>query len=135
MDKKFNLSEYNKGIDEMSEDYIEKPIAPLEARSAFGPSKVGNSLMHVIKGFGKKYGFANVDIIENWKEIAGDDLSLKITPVKISFPFGERKNGVLWVKIKNASLSSVIQYQFPMVVDKVNTYFGYNAITSVKIKY
>lgn len=129
------LEDQNFGIDKMSEDYIEKPIAPKSSRFLYGPNELSNSLMNVIKGFGKKYGFVNSDIIEHWSEIAGDDLASKIIPVKISFPFGERKNGTLFVKIKNASFSSVIQYQFPTVIDRVNTYFGYNAISSVKIKY
>ncbi len=133
-DKEF-LKQKNQGIDVMSEDFIEKPIAPKSSRFPYGPNELSNSLMNVIKGFGKKYGFVNSDIIANWTDIAGNDLANKIIPVKISFPFGERKNGTLYVKIKNASFSSVIQYQFPTVIDRVNTYFGYNAISNVKIKY
>ncbi len=129
------LNKINEGINEMSEDFIEKPIAPKSARFPYGPNSISNSLMNVIKGFGKKYGFINSDIITNWAEIAGENLATALTPVKISFPVGMRKDGTLYVKIKNASLSSVVQYQFPTIIDRVNTYFGYNAISSVKIKY
>lgn len=125
----------NKGIDKMSEDFIEKPIAPKSERFLYGPNEIGNSLMNVIKGFGKKYGFINSDIIANWTEIAGVQLSKSIIPVKLSFPYGERSNGTLYVKIKNVSLSAIVQYQFPTIIDRVNTYFGYNAVSNVKIKY
>ena len=53
------LEDQNFGIDEMSEDYIEKPIAPKSSRFPYGPNELSNSLMNVIKGFGKKYGFVN----------------------------------------------------------------------------
>lgn len=129
------LAKQNFGIDEMSEDYLEKPVAPKSARFPYGPNEIGNSLMNVIKGFGKKYGFINSDILTDWDKIAGPDLAAKISPVKLSFPMGQRQNGTLYVKIKNASFSSIIQYQFPTVIDRVNTYFGYRAVATVKIKY
>lgn len=129
------LARQNFGIDEMSEDYLEKPVAPKSARFPYGPNEIGNSLMNVIKGFGKKYGFINSDILTDWEKIAGPDLAAKISPVKLSFPMGQRQNGTLYVKIKNASFSSIIQYQFPTVIDRVNTYFGYRAVATVKIKY
>ena len=129
------LAKQNFGINEMSEDYLEKPVAPKSARFPYGPNEIGNSLMNVIKGFGKKYGFINSDILTDWEKIAGPDLAAKISPVKLSFPMGQRQNGTLYVKIKNASFSSIIQYQFPTVIDRVNTYFGYRAVETVKIKY
>jgi len=127
------LEEQNFGIDEMSEDFLEKPVAPKSVRFPYGPNEIGNSLMNVIKGFGKKYGFVNADILADWEKIAGDDLADKISPVKLSFPMGSRQNGTLYVRIKNSSFSSVIQYQFPTVIDRVNTYFGYNAVSKIQL--
>lgn len=134
-EKKDFLNKINSGIDSMSEYFIEKPIAPRSERFKYGPNEISNSLMNVIKSFGKKYGFINSDIILNWELITGADLSKLLLPVKIAFPMNERKNGVLWVKIKNASMSAVVQYQFPVIIDRVNTYFGYRAIAQVKLKY
>ncbi len=127
------LARQNFGIDEMSEDFLEKPVAPKSARFPYGPNEIGNSLMNVIKGFGKKYGFINSDILTDWEKIAGPDLAAKISPVKLSFPMRQRNNGTLYVKIKNSSFSSVIQYQFPTVIDRVNTYFGYNAVSKIHL--
>ena len=91
--------------------------------------------MNIIKGFGRKYGFINSDILAHWDEIAGEQLARVISPVKLSFGIGERVNGTLYVRIKNASMSAVAQYQFPTIIDRVNTYFGYNAVAKVKLKY
>lgn len=127
------LAQQNFGIDKMSEDFLEKPVAPKSARFPYGPNEIGNSLMNVIKGFGKKYGFINSDILSDWEKIAGSDLAAKISPVKLSFPMGKRTDGTLYVKIKNSSFSSVIQYQFPTVIDRVNTYFGYKAVAKIHL--
>ncbi|MBD5405592.1 DUF721 domain-containing protein [bacterium] len=134
MKEKDILKRLNEGVDEMSEDYLEKPIAPISERYAYGPNSLGNTLVNVIKRFSPKYGFVNADIITNWKIIAGDDVANKATPVKISFPFGKKTEGTLYIKIKNMSFASIIQYQFPVIIDRVNQYFGYNAVKYVKIK-
>ncbi|MBD5398705.1 DUF721 domain-containing protein [bacterium] len=134
MKEKDVLKKLNEGIDEMSEDYLEKPIAPISERFPYGPNSLANTLANVVKKFSPKYGFVNADIITNWKIIAGDDVANKATPVKISFPFGKKTDGTLYIKIKNMSFASIIQYQFPTIIDRVNQYFGYNAIKYIKIK-
>ena len=134
MKEKDILKKLNEGIDELSEDYLEKPIAPLSERYAHGPNSFANTLTNVIKKFAPKYGFVNSDIIINWEIIAGKDIAQITIPVKISFPFGKKQEGTLFIKIKNMSFSSVIQYQFPIIIDRINQYFGYNAVKYVKIK-
>ena len=129
---KESLDEINDGVDIYSEDYIEKPIASKSSRIAF-PSKIDNSLMNVIKKFGKKYGFINTDIISNWNDIVGMQFSSMIVPVKISFPFKERINGILYVRVKVQSVLAIAQYQFPTIIDRINTYFGYKAVERIKI--
>lgn len=134
MNEKELLKKQNNGIDEMSEDYLEKPITPISERFAYGPNSFANTLASVIKRFSPKYGFVNSDIITNWSIIAGKDVALKTVPVKLSFPFGKKSEGTLYIKIKNMAFSSVIQYQYPLIIDRVNQYFGYNAVKYIKIK-
>ncbi len=135
MKEKELLDKLNQGIDEMSEDYLEKPITPKSQRFAYGPNSFANTLVNVVKKFSPKYGFVNADIITNWEIIAGKDIATKITPIKIVFPFAKKNQGTLYVKITNSAFASIIQYQFPNIIDKVNQYFGYNAISYIKIKY
>ena len=127
-------SQINFEVDKDSEFFIEKPVADKSKRFPYGPNELSNSLMNVIKSFGRKYGFVNVDIIKNWKDIAGENFAELLTPVKISFPFGERSNGTLYVRVKKMSVLAVAQYQFPTIIDRINTYFGYNAVKQIKIK-
>lgn len=127
-------NQINFGIDKDSEFFIEKPIADKNNRFPYGPSELSNSLLNVIKGFGRKYGFVNVDIIKNWDEIAGANFAELLIPVKITFPFGARANGTLYVRVKKMSVLGIAQYQFPTIIDRINTYFGYNAVKQIRVK-
>ena len=134
MNEKDTLKKLNSGIDKMSEDYLEKPVAPLNERYAYGPNSLANSLSSVIKKIAPRYGFVHADIISNWRLVAGDDVAAKAIPVKISFPFGKKTDGTLYIKVKNMAFASVIQYQYPAIIDRVNQYFGYAAVKTIKIK-
>ncbi len=124
----------NVGVDKDSEFFIEKPVANINTRFPYGPNELSNSLLNIIKGFGKKYGFVNVDIIKNWNEIAGENFAELLVPVKIAFPFGSRSNGTLYVRVKKMSVLAVVQYQFPTIIDRINTYFGYNAVKQIRVR-
>ena len=128
------LKDLNEGIDSFSEDYIEKPIAPKSERYLYGPNEIAGSLINVIKRFGYKYGFINSDIISNWNNIVGEQFSNLITPIKIAFYSKQRVNGTLYVKVKVPSVLAIAQYQFPTIIDRINTYFGYNAVEKIKVK-
>lgn len=133
-EKESFVNDMNFDVDKNSEFFIEKEVAEKSKRFPYGPNAFSNSLLNVIKGFGKKYGFVNVDIIKNWNEIAGDDFSELLTPLKISFPFGQRSNGTLYVKVKKMSVLAIAQYQFPTIIDRINTYFGYNAVKQIRVR-
>lgn len=133
-EKESFVNDMNFDIDKNSEFFIEKEVAEKSKRFPYGPNAFSNSLLNVIKGFGKKYGFVNVDIIKNWNEIAGDDFSELLIPLKISFPFGQRSNGTLYVRVKKMSVLAIAQYQFPTIIDRINTYFGYPAVKQIRVR-
>ena len=121
--------------DEFSEDTIEKKVAAPSERRARGPDRLANPLAQLVKKFASKYGFAETDIVSNWAEIAGAEAAKMAVPVRISFPMGKRAGGTLHIRLKNSSYAAVMQYQFPAIIERINTHFGYGAIRAVKIKY
>lgn len=78
-------------------------------------------------------GFANVDIIENWTDILGADLSRGIVPVKIVFKNESRSHGVLHVKSAGGAFAMLCEHQKGRILNRINTYFGYPAVESLKI--
>lgn len=78
-------------------------------------------------------GFANVDIIENWTDILGPDLSRGISPVKIVFSNNSRTHGTLHVKSAGGAFAMLCEHQKGRILSRLNTYFGYPAIDHIRI--
>lgn len=82
---------------------------------------------------GKK-GMMAVDILAFWEQIAGEELSAFTFPEKISFKTGERRDGTLQVAVINGAFALELQHRERFVLEKVNSFFGYKAVTKLKIR-
>ncbi len=80
----------------------------------------------------KKRGFAQHRIITHWEEIAGERIARNSVPVKLSFPAGKHENGCLTVKVWNG-VSLDLQYSEPQLLEKLAIYFGYRAVSRIRI--
>lgn len=78
-------------------------------------------------------GFATLDIIANWRAIVGDDLSSISIPLEVKFPRGKGNNGILKIKVNGSAFAQYIAYKKPLILEKVNDYFGYEAVVEVKV--
>ena len=119
--------------EEYSEFEIEKPVAAAGERAMKGLRPFGANCADRLKRIVPKYGFVHADIIMNWEAICGSDIARMATPLRITFPRAKREGGVVVVKLKLASASALLQYSFPQIIDRVNAYFGYKAVSSVRI--
>lgn len=84
------------------------------------------------KMLGKK-AFAEADVICNWEEIAGTELAAFSVPSKIEFKKGERTGGILWIEVAGGAFALEISLKSKVLMEKVNTFFGYDAVKSLKI--
>ena len=93
-----------------------------------------DKLLHSLtrKMLGKK-AFAEADVICNWKHIAGEELFVVCRPIKIVFKKEKRTEGVLWIEVVSGAFALELQLKTKILIDKVNTFFGYEAINGVKI--
>ena len=112
--------------DRDSEFYIEKPVAPREARRGRGPYSIANAAADAIKKISPKYGFASADIITNWAAICGAEAAKMASPLRIA-----RKT--LYVKLNNAAFATLFQFQSAAIIDRVNAYFGYKGVERVRV--
>ena len=120
-------------FEEFSEFELEKPVTPVAERSMKGFRPLGASCSDRLKKIAPKYGFVHSDIIMNWEAICGSDIARMATPLRINFPRSARTDGTLVVKLKLASASALLQYSFPQIIDRINAYFGYKAVSTVRI--
>jgi len=80
-----------------------------------------------------KNGFIETDIITNWENIVSEQLAQYCSPIKIEFPRDKKNNGRLLLQATSGAFALEISHREKYILDKINTYFGYNAVSSIKI--
>ena len=81
-----------------------------------------------------KRGFSNVDLIARWPDVVGEELANAVRPDKISYPKGKRSDGILYVRVQSGSFAMILEHRKNLVLDKVNTFLGYKAVSNIKIQ-
>lgn len=80
----------------------------------------------------KKRGFPNADVVMAWPKIVGPDLAKVTHPKSLSFPAHSRREGTLTV-ITGGAFALTLEMMRPLVLERVNLYFGYTAVTRLRI--
>ncbi|HEX8936704.1 MAG TPA: DciA family protein [Sphingomicrobium sp.] len=78
----------------------------------------------------KRFGFVQHSIVSRWAEIVGERYAKASCPESIKFPAGQKAGGVLTLMVDGAH-APLIQHLTPMIVERVNRFFGYAAINRI----
>ena len=78
----------------------------------------------------KRFGFVQHSIVSRWGEIVGERYGKVSSPESIKFPAGHKAGGVLTLLVDGAH-APLIQHLTPMIVERVNRFFGYAAINRI----
>jgi hypothetical protein len=78
----------------------------------------------------KRFGFVQHSIVSRWPEIVGERYAKASSPESIKFPAGKKAGGVLTLLVDGAH-APLIQHLTPMIVERVNQFFGYAAINRI----
>jgi hypothetical protein len=78
----------------------------------------------------RRFGFVQSSIVSRWAEIVGERYAKVSSPESIRFPTGRKSGGVLTLLVDGAH-APLIQHLTPMIVDRVNRFFGYTAINRI----
>jgi hypothetical protein len=81
----------------------------------------------------RRFGFVQSSVVSRWKEIVGDRYAGVSCPESIRFPPGKRSNGVLTLVVEGAH-APVMQHVAPVIAERVNRFFGYEAVSRVQFK-
>ncbi len=96
-----------------------------------GLKTVGNSLPRGLNRVLKKGGHNYSSIINNWVELVGKKTSKICYPKSIKTN-RELKDGILMLNVTHGNQLDV-EYSKKDIVDKINSFFGYNFIRQVKL--
>ena len=81
----------------------------------------------------KRFGFVQSSIVSRWAEIVGERYARVSSPESIRFPTGKKASGVLTLLVDGAH-APLIQHLTPLIVERVNRFFGYAAIDRIVFK-
>jgi hypothetical protein len=98
---------------------VEKRRGGLRAIGAEIPRIAGAAL-------GKR-GFGEAQLVTQWEAVIGAELSEKLSPERIVFPRGERRNGTLRLRVASA-FATEAQHMEPVLIERINAFFGYGAV-------
>ena len=92
----------------------------------------GYTLPRGIKGMLKKNGYNYSEILNKWKKLIGNDISSCSYPKSIKMSKGDT-NGTLVLAVKRGD-EITIEYSKTEIINKINSYFGYQLINKIKIQ-
>lgn len=110
----------------MSKRKLDKEEAPRSCRPRSAGELVG---LAGDQSF-RRFGFVQGSIVSRWAEIVGERYAKVSSPESIRFPAGKKAGGVLTLLVDGAH-AVLIQHLTPMIVERVNRFFGYAAINRI----
>ncbi|MEM7172246.1 MAG: DciA family protein [Pseudomonadota bacterium] len=79
-------------------------------------------------------GFAEAGLINEWPAIVGRDIADQCRPRSLTYPRRERRQGgILSLKVAPA-FALEIQHMEPVLIERINRYYGYRAVGQLKLK-
>lgn len=104
-----------------------------EARPSNGLKSVGVFADRVAKPILGKRGLAEGDLLRHWTAIVGSHLATLSQPEAIRFAKGRRDGGELTIRVGSGAAATLLQHQAALVIERVNGFFGYRALSRMKI--
>lgn len=83
--------------------------------------------------FGKR-GLADGAIVADWPMIVGEMLARRSAPQRIAYPPGKHTDGLLHLRVESGGLATELQHLEPVIVERINGYFGYRAISGIRMQ-
>ena len=91
-----------------------------------------SSIPKTLKTHLKKGGYNYSNIIDNWTNMVSKKISDACYPVTVKMG-KEMRNGTLVLNVIHGK-ELEIEYEKKEIIDKINSFFGYNCIGNIKLK-
>lgn len=107
--------------------------AKTEAPRSKRARAVSDMLPEVGRAAFRRFGFVQSSVVSRWREIVGERYASVSSPESIRFPHGKRSGGVLTLVVEGAH-APMMQHVAPVIVERVNMFFGYPAVDRISIR-
>jgi hypothetical protein len=113
-------------------------------KAASGARPVGAFIGRLLDAVARARGFATTTLLSEWPAIVGSELAEFTAPVRVVWPRrlqdgeeaapkGWRDGGAILVLRVDGPRAVEVQHRSSKILERVNTYFGYRAITEMRI--
>jgi hypothetical protein len=99
--------------------------------TTYGFKRTASLLSDRIRRAGESRGFAVSRLLTHWAEIAGADIAAIARPVNVSY--GRGNFGATLTVLTTGAQATMLEMQKEKLREKVNSVYGYNAISRVRI--
>jgi len=106
---------------------------PEDSERSCRPRAAGDLLGEIGGQSFRRFGFVQSAIVSRWGEIVGERYAKASCPESIKFPAGKKAGGVLTLLVDGAH-APLIQHLTPIIVERVNRFFGHAAINRIVFK-
>lgn len=79
-----------------------------------------------------KRGLGEAQLVAQWAAIVGAELADQLSPDRLSFPRGERREGTLRLRVASGWALQV-QHREPQLIERINAFFGYRAVAKLAL--
>ena len=104
----------------------------MKHNSKFGPARLGLFTQRLVKPVFKSRGLMEGKIITHWPQIVGEKFAHMSFAEKITFPKGKRSEGTLHLNVTSSG-ALLFQYAQDLILERVNTFFGYKALSKLRM--
>lgn len=94
---------------------------------------IGETTAKLTRPLFQRRGLADGALARDWSLIVGEMLAEASWPERIAFPKGARSGGTLHLRLAHGSLALELQHLEPLVLERVNGYFGYAAVSRIRM--
>jgi hypothetical protein len=102
-------------------------------RRRHAPRAIAESVDRLTRPLFARRGFAGGAIVRDWATIVGPALATHTLPERILYPDRGRSDGTLHLRVANGALAMEIQHLAPVLIERINGYFGYSAVAQIKV--
>jgi hypothetical protein len=82
-----------------------------------------------------RHGFVNGALVVDWPAIVGSAVAAHTLPLRIKFPPRVRAEGTLVVKVASSAFATELQHLEPLILERINGYFGYRAVARLNLRH
>lgn len=101
----------------------------------YGMVAVGGPVGTLTRPIFGRQGFAGGAMIVDWPAIVGAAVASYTLPIRVRFAKGERSGGTLEIKVANSAFATELQHLEPLILERINGYFGWAAVARLKLRH